>query len=103
MFDFNDRRGAADRVSGFLQKVGFGVVDMKHVVTPFNPNEPHPLDNPESTLSKSVKRDPYEPTAAQKMQGMTSRDVKKMRKTYDFSTGLPIAKKSLRGRNPGKF
>lgn len=103
MFEFNDRRGAMDRVTGFLQKVGFVGVDMKHVITPINPNSPHPLDNPDNPITKAMNRNPYEPTAAQKMQGMTASDVKKMRKKYDFSTGMPIPKSSRRGKNPGKF
>lgn len=100
MFDFNDRRGAGDRVTGFFRKLGaaYDEAMMRNIITPTNPNAPHPLDNPDSALSRSVRRDPYEPNDVQKMYGMDRKAVKKMHKKYDFSTGLPIAKKDLRGR-----
>lgn len=98
MVQFNDRRGAADRVRGFIRDIGAAYHEhlLRQIITPFNPNAPHPLDNPDNPLSKSLRQDPYEPSDVQKMYGMNRNDVKKMHKKYDMSTGIPITKKDMK-------
>lgn len=97
MVDFHDRRtGIVSRIGTAIGNLIGSTMDMRNIITPINPNAPHPLDNPNSPLARSVKKDPYEPNDVHKMYGMTRNDVKNMHKKYDFSTGFPIAKKDLR-------
>lgn len=105
MFDFNDRRGAKNRVTGIFRKMGDAYHDrlMRILITPINPNAPHPMDYPDNLLSRSATQDPYEPNDVQKMYGMDRSAVKKMHKDYDFSTGLPIPKKALKRKRPYGF